>query len=300
MEEPCRNLFGPVAFIDVDGTIAPTGARRKQGIGINYKGIWGYSPLLVSLANTKRGAVSGQPAGQRGQPPGAAEWIDKAIELVSPHAERVCLRGDTDFSLTANFDRWAERIDFVFGMDNIAALRSPADAWTSRRGRRLVRTAPTSHDREARAAATQHQAQIVPNAATSTTPQPRRRRRVRLPARKMQAGLPDRGAAQEHQHIRGDQVLFDEIRYFFYVTTYSSTTHTAEDIIELGAQVSATQPEPDDPAEPQQPAQSEQPAHDRTSRRAGTHSPSRTRGEPPSRWSGWPTGGATRRTSSDR
>jgi hypothetical protein len=47
----------------------------------------------------------------------------------------VCLRGDTDFSLTANFDRWAERVDFIFGMDSVAALRSraealPETAWT--------------------------------------------------------------------------------------------------------------------------------------------------------------------------
>lgn len=36
---------------------------------------------------------------------GAAEWIDRSIALVAPHVQRVCLRGDTDFSLTANFDR---------------------------------------------------------------------------------------------------------------------------------------------------------------------------------------------------
>ena len=32
--------------------------------------------------------------------------IDGAIGLVKPHAVKVCLRGDTDFSLTDNFDRW--------------------------------------------------------------------------------------------------------------------------------------------------------------------------------------------------
>ncbi|MDD4868131.1 MAG: hypothetical protein PHQ28_13720 [Mycobacterium sp.] len=59
---------------------------------------------------------------------GVAEWIDKAIELVAPHTERVCLRGDTDFSLTANFDRLAARVDFLFGMDVNSALRSRAQA----------------------------------------------------------------------------------------------------------------------------------------------------------------------------
>ena len=41
------------AFIDVDGTIAGTCGECKQGIGLSYKGIWAYAPLLVSLANTK-------------------------------------------------------------------------------------------------------------------------------------------------------------------------------------------------------------------------------------------------------
>ena len=41
------------AFIDVDGTIAGTDGECKAGIGLSYKGIWGYAPLIVSLANTQ-------------------------------------------------------------------------------------------------------------------------------------------------------------------------------------------------------------------------------------------------------
>ena len=58
----------------------------------------------------------------------AAPYIDRAIDLVDPYAERTCLRGDTDFSLTTNFDRWAKRVDFIFGMDANEALRSRAEA----------------------------------------------------------------------------------------------------------------------------------------------------------------------------
>ncbi len=47
-----RELLGPIAYIDVDGTLASTYGKRKQGMDISYKGIWGYHPLVVSLANT--------------------------------------------------------------------------------------------------------------------------------------------------------------------------------------------------------------------------------------------------------
>ena len=34
------------AFIDTDGTIAPTLGECKGGMALSYKGIWGYAPLL--------------------------------------------------------------------------------------------------------------------------------------------------------------------------------------------------------------------------------------------------------------
>lgn len=48
-----KDLMGPIAYIDVDGTIAPTSGQHKAGMDMSYKGIWGYAPLIVSLANTK-------------------------------------------------------------------------------------------------------------------------------------------------------------------------------------------------------------------------------------------------------
>jgi hypothetical protein len=45
-------------------------------------------------------------------------WIERAIALVKPWAGQITLRGDTDFTHTAQLDRWdREGIKFILGMD---------------------------------------------------------------------------------------------------------------------------------------------------------------------------------------
>ena len=44
--------FFDEAFLDADGTIAPSDGWCKQGVDIAYNGIWGDHPLVVSLAHT--------------------------------------------------------------------------------------------------------------------------------------------------------------------------------------------------------------------------------------------------------
>jgi len=107
-ESQITELMGPITYIDAYGTIAPAWVEQKEAMDISYKGIWGYAPLIISLANTKEVLYVVNRSGNTLSHLGAAEWIDRAIAQVAPHVEHVCLRGDTDFSLTASFDRWAE------------------------------------------------------------------------------------------------------------------------------------------------------------------------------------------------
>jgi hypothetical protein len=221
-----RELLGPIAYLDTDGTIVPTEGQRKAGMDISYKGIWGYAPLIISLANTKEVLYLVNRPGNAPSHAGAAEWIDKAIGLVGPHAERVCLRGDTDFSLTAHFDRWAERVEFIFGMDNNAALRSRAEALDEGCWSRLER--PAAYDTltgQTRGRRENHKQRIVAE---------REYLNLRLNCedvaefdyRPGKCARPYRVVVvrKNISKTRGEQVLIDEIRYFFYITTRTDLT----------------------------------------------------------------------------
>jgi hypothetical protein len=231
-----RDLLGPVAYIDIDGTIAPTNGRRKQGMDMSYKGIWGYAPLIVSLANTKEVLYLVNRSGNAPSHAGAAGWIDKAIDLVAPHAPRVCLRGDTDFSLTAHFDAWASRVDFIFGMDNTTALRSRAEALDEASWRRLRRPAAYQNATgQVRARREDTKAAIVED---------REYLNLRLNHEDVaefdyRPGKCNRSyrviaVRKNISRARGEQVLIEEIRYFFYITT--RTDLTAEQVVELANQ----------------------------------------------------------------
>lgn len=135
------------AIVDLDGVVAPTTGECKEGMGLSYKGVWGYHALLVSLANTAEPLYLVNRPGNRPSHEGAAPWADRAVTLVRKSFRSVCLRGDTDFALTRHFDRWSDDgVRFAFGIDAMPNLVEIAEGLENKRWKRLQRR--TKHTRQ--------------------------------------------------------------------------------------------------------------------------------------------------------
>lgn len=212
--------FHQQAILEVDGVVAPTSGECKGGMDLSYNGIWGYHPLVISLAQTREVLYLVNRPGNQTSSSGAAPWIDRALDQVAGRFQKVWLRGDTDFALTAHFDRWSERVEFVFGYDAYPSLVKKADqlpegAWKSldRPPRYEVKTKPRQRPKNVKE-------QIVKQ---------RQYQNIRLNSEQVaQFDYCPTQCRKTYRMVvvrknlsveKGEAVLFDEIRYFFYITT---------------------------------------------------------------------------------
>jgi hypothetical protein len=208
------------AFIDVDGTIAGTYGECKEGIGLSYKGIWGYAPLLVTLANTKEVLYQVNRPGNSASHSGSVEWIDRAVDLVKKVAETVTIRGDTDFTNTADLDRWDQRgLKFILGIDAHEKLVKIADELAQSAWKRLERLPKYEILTEPRRKAFRYKEQIVIEKAFEN--------KVLVGEDVAEIEYQPGKCRQKYRVVivrknisvqKGEQALLDEIRYFFYIT----------------------------------------------------------------------------------
>jgi hypothetical protein len=225
--------FFDEAILDVDGTLVGTDAECKQGVDIAYDGTWSYHPLLISLANTAEPLYLINRSGNRPSHEGAAAALDKMIDVCRKAGfRRITLRGDTDFTQTKHLDRWdsADDIRFVFGIDAMANLKARADdlpteaySFLERPLRHPPKTTPRQKPERVKA-------EIVRERGFKT---------IHL-LEEMIAEFDYRPVACNRNYRvivlrkrlgidRGQLRLFEEYRYFFYIT--NDRTKSAEEIV---------------------------------------------------------------------
>jgi len=223
--------FLTVGIVEADGTISETQGETKEGMEMSYKGIWGYAPLVVSLANTNEVLYVVNRSGNQGSASGAGEYIDKAIGHVSELFERVLVRGDTDFSMTWKLDGWDQRgVKFVLGYDAKQNLQEKADQLSESEWKPLKRRPRYEVKTKERRRPENVKEEIVKD---------REYKNIKLKSEQVSEFDYQPGRCKKAYRMvvlrknlsveKGEKVLFDDIRYFFYIT--NDRDMTAEEVV---------------------------------------------------------------------
>jgi hypothetical protein len=211
--------FFEKAILNVDGVIAETTGECKEGMGLSHKGVWGYAPLIVSLAQTREPLYLVNRSGNAPSHLDSSYWIDRSLDFVEGRFKEVWLRGDTDFSLTEHLDRWDKRCKFVLGFDarpNLVALaQGIAGGQWEELDRKPKYTVKTQERRR-------------PENVKERIVRERGYKNIRTVSEQVAKMDYRPGKCQKTYRMvvlrknltveRGEVALFDDIRYFFYIT----------------------------------------------------------------------------------
>jgi hypothetical protein len=211
--------FFKEAILNVDGTMAETTGECKEGMDISHKGEWGYAPLTISLSKTREPLYLVNRSGNAPSHLDSAEWIDRSLDLVEGRFEKVWLRGDTDFSLTEHLDRWDKRCNFVLGFDAHKNLIGLAQGISEGQWEELERKPRYEVKTQERCRPENVKERIVKERGYKNT---------RTVSEQVAQFDYRPGKCQKAYRMvvlrknltveRGEEALFDDIRYFFYIT----------------------------------------------------------------------------------
>ena len=225
--------FFAEAILEADGSIVPSDAECKQGMDFAYDGQYGYHPLVISLANTAEPLFLFNRSGNRPSQEQADVFLDKAITLARRAGFRtILMRGDTKFAQTKYLDRWDDEKDirFLFGYEAHDSLKARADELPAPSYRLLnrpprypIKTAPRQKPERVKPEIVRQRGyeniELLEEMVAEFNYRPSAcKKSYRMVVLRKRVGV-DKG------QIR----LFEEYRYFFYIT--NDRAMTAEEVV---------------------------------------------------------------------
>jgi hypothetical protein len=225
--------FFAEAILEADGSIVPSDAECKRGMDFAYDGRYGYHPLVISLANTAEPLYLLNRSGNRPSQERADEFLDRAVALVRRAGFRtILMRGDTRIAQTKHLDGWdaAGDIRFVFGYEASPSLQARADQLPAgsyrllnRPPRYQVQTTPRQKPERVKAEIVRRRGyedlELLEERVAEFNYRPLAcRKSYRMIVLRKRVGV-----------AKGQLRLFEEYRYFFYIT--NDREMTAEEVV---------------------------------------------------------------------